>query len=99
MKTLALEMTLWARPNKYRLEGEDDFIVFAIQGDVKPYYDDAFKICTKHLELDYELPRDTVTPQIDSLKAKLEEEKNEHYATVRELEDRIQSLLALPAAY
>lgn len=95
---ITTKLTVWAYKNRYCLGGDDPEFSFTVRiDDAKPYYDGAFAVKDEEVTIQFELPTDTVTPQVKSLLADQKEARLLHCVADRLIDDKIQALLALPA--
>lgn len=90
---------VWAFKNQYRTLSEDSpefhFIVKTTEG--RPYQDGAFLVHQHNMILRFDMPEDTIAPQVYALRAAQTEARVEAEMVAKEYEDKIQALLALPA--
>jgi hypothetical protein len=90
-------ITAWAVPNRYKLEGEGEYLIKVVLGDHKPYNDGAFKVSSRDLSWEVHIPENAVECQIASIEETLNDEHRNHAVRVMALTQEIQDLRALPA--
>jgi hypothetical protein len=90
-------VTAWAVPNRYKMESEGEYTIKVMLGDHKPYNDGAFKVSTRDLSWEVEIPENAIACQIASIEETINEEHRSHAVRVLDLTQAIQDLRALPA--
>jgi hypothetical protein len=90
-------VTAWAVPNRYKMEGEGEYIIKVMLGDHKPYNDGAFKVSSRDLSWEVAIPENAIECQIASIEETLNDEHRSHAVRVLDLTQAIQDLRALPA--
>lgn len=95
-KEYTFSVRVYARPNPYPINGEEELEFYPMIGPGEPYWDNAFLVGVEDITITLDIPKDINGPQIESITNAMEREKDAHYEKVRRYQDRIQKLLALP---